>query len=42
MLCDDLDVWVRGRGGRLKREVIYVCIIMADLFCCTADTNTTL
>ena len=36
---DYLQEWEVGRGGRLKREGIY--IIMADL-CCTAETNTTL
>ena len=32
MLYDDLGVWVKGKGGRLKREVICVYIIMADLY----------
>ena len=26
MLCDDLDGWDRGMGGRFKRESIYVYI----------------
>ena len=37
-----------GRGGKLKREEIYIYIIlyiykiMTDLHCCTAETNTIL
>ena len=33
MCCDDLEAW--GGGGRSD-----VCMIMADLRCCTSETNT--
>ena len=40
VLCDDLEV-CDGRGrGRLNREKRY--IIVTDLHCCTAETNTVL
>ena len=41
MLCDDLEGrngdsgWDAGQGGD-------ICILMADLCCCMAETNTTL
>ena len=42
MLCDDLEGWDGVVvGGRLKREGVYVYILMADS-CCMAKTNTTL
>ena len=33
---------VQGREDRLKREGIYIYIIIADSSCCTAETNTIL
>ena len=40
MLCDDLEGWKGGVGGRLKRKGTYVH--MAGSCCCRADTNITL
>ena len=31
MLCDDLERWDGGRGGRLKRERVYVNIQLSHL-----------
>ena len=31
-----------GNGGREAQEGEDICILIADLFCCTAETNTTL
>ena len=31
-----------GNGGREAQEGENICILIADLFCCTAETNTTL
>ena len=40
MLCDDLG---RGMGvGREGQEGEDICIHVADLLCCAAETNTTL
>ena len=40
VLCEDLEGWDVGVGGRLKREGIYV--VIADSYCCTAKINKTL
>ena len=37
MLCDDLDEWEWGVGGRPKREGIYIHITVS--LCCTVETN---
>ena len=39
MLCDDLEGW---GGGREAQQGGDMCIITADLHCCTAETNATL
>ena len=39
-LCADLEGRDKGKGGVSRRRDI--CIIMADLSCCMAETNTTL
>ena len=39
--CDDLRDEA-GVGGRKAQEGGYVCILTADSYCCTAETNTTL
>jgi len=41
MLCDDLEGWDGGMGGKVKRER-NTYIVTADSFCCVAETNTTL
>ena len=40
VLCDGLEWGEVGRGGVLEGRD--VCIIMADLHCCMAETNTVL
>ena len=40
VLCDGLEWGEVGRGGVLEGGD--VCIIMADLHCCMAETNTIL
>ena len=42
MLCDHLDGWDGGVGGRSKREGIWVYIYIADSLHCTAENNTIL
>ena len=42
MLCDDLKGWDGGWGGREASGGAYICILLADSHCCTAETNTTL
>ena len=42
MLCVDLEGWDGAWGGREAQEGGDICIIMTDLHCCTAETNTTL
>ena len=44
MLCDDQNGWNEGWGGREAQERgdIYIYIYMADSYCCTVETNTTL
>ena len=42
MLCDDLEGWMGGCGGREVQEAGNTCTPMADSCCCTAETNTTL
>ena len=42
MLCDDLDGWDKGRGGREVQEGGDICIHVADSLHCTAETNTPL
>jgi len=39
VLCDDLEGWEEGIGGRLKREGIYMYIADSRV---VAETNTTL
>ena len=42
VLCNNLDGW-GGGGGKAQEGVhVYIYIYMADLHCCTAETNTTL
>ena len=47
-LCDDLERWGGGWGGRLKREVIYMihmydmCMMTVDLHCHMAEPITIL
>ena len=41
-LCEDLEGWDGGWGGREAQEGQDMCILMAGLSCCTAKTNTTL
>ena len=40
MLCDDLEG--RMGGGKEAQEGGYIYIVMTDLCCCMAETNTTL
>ena len=42
MLCDDLDGWDGGGGGREVHEGGDIFIHIADSLHCTAETNTTL
>ena len=42
VLCDDLDGWDGGGGGREVQEGGDICIHIADSLHCTAETNTTL
>ena len=44
VLCDDLEGWDEGKGGRLKREgrYIYMYIYMLHNIYVLAETNTTL
>ena len=42
MLCDDLDGWVGGDGGRDFQEGGHVGIHMADLLSYASETNRTL
>ena len=37
-LCDDLGGWDGGVGRRL--EGVVICILIADSYCCTAESNT--
>ena len=39
MLCDDPKGGMKG-GGRGAQEEADICILTADLHCCTAETNT--
>ena len=39
VLYDDLEGWDEQRGGRCKKEGIYIYIIIADLGYCMAETN---
>ena len=41
MLCDDLEGW-DGEGGREAQKGRDICTHIADSFCCTEETNTTL
>ena len=40
VLYGDLKGRDEERGGRLRRERIYIYKIMTDLHCCMAETNT--
>ena len=42
MLGDNLEGWDGMGGGREVQEGGDICILMADSYCCTAETNTTL
>ena len=42
MFCDDLEGWDRLGGGRDVQEGGSMCILMTDLPCCMAETNTIL
>ena len=39
MLCDDLEEWNVGRGGRLKREEIFIYAAAASLQSCPTLCN---
>ena len=40
MLYDDLEDGM-GMGGREALEGEDICVLIADSYCCTAETNTT-
>ena len=42
MLCDNLEGWDGVGGEREGQEAGDMCIPMADLCCCMAETNTAL
>ena len=42
MLCDDLEGWDVGWGGRKAQKGGDACIHIAGSCCCTAETSTTL
>ena len=42
MLCDDLEGWNGGGGGRETQEGGDLCVHTVDSHCCTAEANTTL
>ena len=44
MVCDDLEGWNGGvwEGVTKGRGYIYMYILIVDLHCCMAETNTTL
>ena len=42
MLCNDLQGWDGGWGGRQDQEGGGICILMADLRCYMAETNISL
>ena len=42
MLCNDLKGWDGGVEKRLKRERIYIYILMVDSHFCMTETNTKL
>ena len=42
MLCENPEGWDGVVGGIFKREGTYIYIIMADLYCYMAETNTAL
>ena len=39
MLCDELEGWDGGRGGREVQEGGDMCIFMADSHCCMATRH---
>ena len=39
MLCDDLEEWDGGDGGREAQERGDICILTADSHCCIAESN---
>ena len=41
MLCDDLDGWDGGVGGKEVHQGGDICIHIADSLCYTTETNTT-
>ena len=42
MLCDDLDGWDEGRGGREVQEGGDICLHVVGSLHCTAESNTML
>ena len=42
MLCDDLGGGMGVGGGREAQEAEHICLLMADLCGCMAETNTIL
>ena len=38
LLCDDLEDWGGYEGGSIGRG--YICLLIADSWWCTAETNT--
>ena len=42
MLCDDLEGWDGGWGGKEVQEGGDICILTVDSRCCMTETNTTL
>ena len=42
MLCDNLEGWDEVGDGREVSEGGDICIPMADVCCCMAETNTIL
>ena len=40
MLCDNLEGWDGGVGGREVQEGENICIFMTDSCFCTEETNT--
>ena len=40
-LCDDLEAWEGGLGGREAQERGDICIHITDSRCCSTETNAT-
>ena len=41
VFCDNLEGWDGVGGGRDVQEGGDICILMADSYCCMAETNIT-